>query len=115
MSSSMRGIIVRVARAAATRCLLRAANIGLLVLIGSLAGAQDPQSKPAVQVTFRVAAQRYTDHFTAGEVRRIEQAVQQALVTALNRQVAFLSFTIDDQPSRLAVVLKHSDFAGTGA
>ncbi|HXO36524.1 MAG TPA: hypothetical protein VN901_29635 [Candidatus Acidoferrales bacterium] len=115
MWSPVRGISVRASRSAAGRCLLRAAFVCLPILIGSLAVAQGLQSKTDVQVTFRVATQRYTDHFSADEVRRIEQAVQQALVDALNRQVTFLSFTRDDQPSRLAVVLKYSDFAGTGA
>ena len=113
MWSPMRGITV-CSRGAAC-CLLQVTAVCLSVLMGSLADAQDSQSKPAVQVTFRVAAQHYTEHFSADELRRIEQGVQQALVDALNRQVTFLTFTGNDQPSRLAVVLKYSDFAGADA
>jgi len=115
MRSAMRRSVVCGGRTTAMRIFFRVAFVGLIVLVHLRAGAQDSQGKSVVQVTFRVAAQQYTNHFTTEEIRRIEQSVQQSLLDALNRQVAFLTFTRDEQPSCLAVVLKYSDFAGTGA
>ena len=95
-----------------SRC---AAAFCVTILICSLVSAQDSQSKPAVQVAFHIVAQHYRDHFSPDDLRGIEQAVQQELIDALNRQVAFLTFTRDDQPNHLTVVLKYSDFAGPNA
>lgn len=93
----------------------RAAVFCMVALFCSYGFGQVAQVKPAVQVTFQVMAQRYTDHFSQSDIQKIEMAAQQTLIAALNAQIPFLAFTADNQPCHLIVTLKYSDLAAPDA